>query len=100
MQESLTNIAKHASASEAYIQLQILTEQGGHSEKNLQLAIQDNGDLKNSDSLIKPGNGLLGIKERICALNGELELQTSEYGGLEVTAMIPLTVYKDADEVS
>ncbi|MCP4595229.1 histidine kinase [Neptuniibacter sp.] len=100
VQESLTNIAKHASASEAYIQLQILTEQGAHSEQHLQLAIQDNGDLKNSDSLIKPGNGLLGIKERICALNGELELQTSEYGGLEVTAMIPLTVYKDADEVS
>lgn len=100
VQESLTNIAKHASASEAYIQLQLLTEQDSLSEKRLQLAIQDNGNLKNCDSLIKPGNGLLGIKERICALNGELELQTSEYGGLEVTAMIPLAAYKDADEVS
>ena len=93
VQECLTNIVKHASAHQAEVSLRVDPEQ-----QQLFLTIRDNGDLTGSEDLIKPGNGLLGIKERINALNGELKLERSALGGLKVGAVIPIQGYEASNE--
>ena len=93
VQECLTNIVKHASAHQAEVSLRVDPEQ-----QQLFLTIRDNGDLTGSEDLIKPGNGLLGIKERIHALNGELKLERSALGGLKVSTVIPIQGYEASNE--
>lgn len=86
IQESLTNIVKHTRANTVEITLFYQTS----PSFDLMLCIEDNGNMTQPDALTNPGNGLLGIKERITALNGELALTQSELGGLKVSVSIPL----------
>jgi two-component system sensor histidine kinase UhpB len=80
IQECLTNTVRHANASQANIHLAILP----HS---LQLTVSDNGDgCVNTE---KTGFGLLGMKERINSLGGELSLQSQQ--GMTILASIPLS---------
>lgn len=83
-QESLTNITRHAQATEVNAKL---VEQG----TNLILEVKDNGKgitderLNNKTSL-----GLLGMKERAYILGGDLSIQRLPEGGTGVTLKIPL----------
>lgn len=86
VQECLTNIVKHASATSAEVQLNYLA----HSPTLLELSIQDNGCFTQGEHLNTAGNGLLGIQERIAALNGELSMSQSTMGGLKVSAIVPI----------
>lgn len=94
VQECLTNIVKHASATCAEVQLHYLED----SNKILKLSIQDNGNMAKNEQLIAPGNGILGIQERITALNGILNLSQSSLGGLRVEAVIPILEFKETNE--
>jgi len=90
IQEGLTNIAKHAHASHVTIDLT-------QEQDQLLLVIQDNGrgmDL----SFPRAGLGLIGMRERVEALGGEISLETAEGQGLTVRITIPLdgTVMKQA----
>lgn len=83
VQECVTNIVRHAEAAQATIQLDIV------DGKLLQLQISDNGRgcaLEN----IKTGFGLLGMRERINSLGGELRIQSQPRQGMSLTASIPL----------
>jgi two-component system sensor histidine kinase UhpB len=82
VQECLTNIAKHANASQAEI---ILTLYPHHVE----LTISDDGiaDTASFDNVT--GVGLLGIRERVTALGGQLELNTLK-PGLRIFIKVPL----------
>jgi two-component system, NarL family, sensor histidine kinase UhpB len=83
VQECLTNIVRHAKATEATIHLEI------NPEKMLQLEIVDNGQgCLLSET--KKGFGLLAIRERIKSLDGELNIQTGHQQGMKITANIPL----------
>jgi two-component system sensor histidine kinase DesK len=62
IQESLTNVRRHANATRCFISL--YREQG-----RIVLQVNDNGSVKSS---ISPGNGLNGMMERIDALSGKL----------------------------
>lgn len=66
-QEAITNILKHSNASQCWIRLE------SHGEE-LRLAIEDNGQ---SSDVVQPGNGLIGMAERVEALGGTLD-----YGSL------------------
>lgn len=79
-QEALTNVIKHAEASEASI---TLSAEGG----SLYLRVQDNG--RGLPSSYREGFGLTGIRERLAALDGQLTLQVG--GGTQVIAQIPIT---------
>lgn len=72
VQESLTNIAKHAKANTADINITCF-------ENSLELRIKDNGIGFNTT---KPnrGYGLMGIAERAEALGGELTINSSSEG--------------------
>jgi len=82
IQEGITNIAKHAHASSATIELTI-------SNDRVTLTISDNGS---AELPFKPnsGMGLLGMRERVSALDGQLTLENNKSGGLNLHITIPL----------
>jgi signal transduction histidine kinase len=89
-QESLTNVARHACASVATIDL-------NYSDHKLSLQVRDNG--KGFDpSIVRNKNvfGLLGMRERIRALGGEMRVDTEINIG--TTISIELTISDKTDD--
>ncbi len=84
IQESLTNIVRHANASQVDISLQIQPE-----TKQLVLSITDDGQGCDLEHLA-PGFGLLGMEERIKLLGGQLTIHAQINQGMQVQAHIPL----------
>ena len=85
IQECLTNVIRHAQASQVNIQLDIVDRPSAE----LNLMIRDNGkgcDLTSHT----PGFGLLGMKERIKSLNGEISLTSMPEQGMSISVKIPL----------
>jgi signal transduction histidine kinase len=83
-QEALTNIAKHAGASEVAVCLRSVGA-------TLQLAISDNGRGVAPADRIKPDSfGLRGMDERARALKGSLTLSVPPGGGTMVSILIPV----------
>ncbi|QIA08167.1 ATP-binding protein [Draconibacterium halophilum] len=82
IQELLTNIIKHAKASEAIIQF-------SEDDNILNVMIEDNGkgfETKQTNF----GFGLTNIEKRIDILNGNLVIDSSEHNGTTVILTIPL----------
>lgn len=86
VQECLTNISKHAEATEAQVTIYNRTEPSSLVE----LMITDNGQLDYKNLIESPGKGLLGIRERVFALDGHLSLASLEDNGLCVKVTIPI----------
>jgi two-component system sensor histidine kinase UhpB len=85
IQECLTNVVRHAQAHSVSIDLEKLDLPHAY----LQLKVQDDGrgcDLQTTSQ----GFGLLGIKERIKSLDGELQVLSRPGSGMLVNARIPL----------
>ncbi len=82
-QECLTNIAKHSAATNAKVTLVI-------ANNALTLTVEDNGLTTALPFAEGPGIGLLGIRERVTALNGQLALAIAEPHGLIVEARLPI----------
>jgi two-component system sensor histidine kinase UhpB len=79
-QEALTNVAKHARASEATVRLSC-------SDLLVSLVVQDNGD--GFDVAASPaGVGLYSMRERMALVRGALTI-TSGRNGTEVRAEVP-----------
>lgn len=88
--ESLTNIARHAQASEAAVTLSVNQSLSNIEAQVLVLKIQDNG-LGFDPDKIPPGHyGLLGIRERIRLLNGKLTLNSAPGKGTILEVQIPV----------
>lgn len=82
IQESLTNICKHADANLVSVNLI-------QSENVIDLVITDNGkgfDLSKNTT----GFGLQGMKERAIAISGEIEIVTAPQMGCKLQARIPI----------
>ncbi|MDO8825908.1 histidine kinase [Methylophaga sp.] len=84
VQESLTNIAKHADASEANIKLMF------SNHNHLILEVEDNGKAKRDSLNQHMGVGLLGISERVNALGGKITMDTHNEGGLKLLIDLPV----------
>jgi two-component system sensor histidine kinase UhpB len=84
VQESLTNIAKHADASQVSVRLGV-----AGTGKGLALTISDNGRGMDM-STVTTGLGLLGIRERSEALGGDFELSSEPGQGARLAITIPL----------
>jgi two-component system sensor histidine kinase UhpB len=85
IQECLTNVIRHAEATECFINLSIKGGQGKH----IDLLVKDNGKGCPVNQL-KNGFGVLGMKERIHSLGGDLSIQGNPHQGVEVNVLIPL----------
>jgi two-component system sensor histidine kinase UhpB len=82
-QESLTNIARHAKASEISSSL-------SQEDNSLVLKIKDNGIGFNPDTLQKKTLGIIGMKERAFMLGGEFNIDSNAVQGTSVTVRIPI----------
>jgi signal transduction histidine kinase len=86
-QEAITNAAKHAQASRVTLRL-CMPEEGSEEETQIELAVGDDG--RGADAQAKSGLGLLGMRERVAALGGQLVLQDARPHGLTLRAHIPV----------
>lgn len=86
IQESVQNIMKHAKASNVVINLEI-------GQQNIAAVIKDNGAGFNVEEFLKeprPNNyGLMGMKERVEILGGQLSIKSGTGQGTEVLAILP-----------
>ncbi|MBF0144567.1 MAG: response regulator [Magnetococcales bacterium] len=85
LQESLTNVSRHARATEVRIDLT-------RDSDCVRLVIEDNGRGIADDILTDPlGNlGLRGMEERACQNGGELHIESSRQG-TRITANMPIS---------
>jgi signal transduction histidine kinase len=81
VQESLTNVVRHAHARSAVVTI-------AASKGEVIVTVADDG--KGLDGSSTGGRGLLGMRERAELLGGSLETGVSPTGGLLVTARLPL----------
>jgi signal transduction histidine kinase len=79
--EALTNVAKYAQASEAFVHVVV---EGDY----LRVQISDDGV---GGAEASPGGGLHGLHDRVDALDGRLDIDSPPGGGTTVTAEIPLS---------
>ena len=77
--EALTNAAKHSRASAVWVEVE--THDGG-----VRIAIRDDGVGGAAPSR---GSGLLGLKDRVEALGGRIELDSSSGNGTALRVAIP-----------
>ncbi len=81
LQECFNNVIKHAEAKK--VNLSIIVS------NNIFFNFSDDGNGFNTDS-IKKGQGLLGIKERVALLGGQVAINSTYTLGTEVTFSIPI----------
>ena len=85
IQEALTNIRKHADATQVRVKLAL-------EEAALKISISDNGSVKTPDEIV-PGFGISGMKERAATLGGRLDIRSTGERGLTIEACFP--VYRE-----
>lgn len=100
VQECLTNVSKHSAAENAKVKLERLssTEIVGTSisDESITLTIEDDGIANDLTFSGSSGIGLLGIRERVAALGGQLTLQANKPSGLIIHVWIPLQPIPEA----
>jgi signal transduction histidine kinase len=94
LQESLTNVSRHAGAGQATVSVH-------YRDRELALEIDDDGleSVAGANGMAAAaervpsagtGNGIVGMRERAAALGGDLEAGPRPGGGFRVRARIPL----------
>lgn len=83
-QEGLTNVARHARATKVQIHLE-------EADGKLVLRIKDNGRGIREDEVHAPSSlGLMGMRERIRPLGGELTVEGKPKKGTTLTVVLPI----------
>ena len=87
IQEALNNIAKHAQADRVEISLV-------KRDSRILASIQDNGKGFDLDKVLHPGSpergfGIIGMKERVSLLGGEIDIQSRPNFGTLIQIEIP-----------
>jgi signal transduction histidine kinase len=82
-QEAFVNALKHARASAIQVELTF-------GSQAVSLCVRDNGQGFNPELLRGQGFGLVGMRERIQSLGGQLTIASQPGQGTEVIAVIPL----------
>lgn len=89
MQEALTNVQKHAQASQVSVTLSYMDDQ-------IALDVQDNGigfdpfQLAQPSDQLEGGFGLHAMRQRVAQLGGEVILESALRGGTTLAVQVPL----------
>ena len=81
IQESLTNVVRHAKATAATVRIQ-------YGDEALVVQVDDDGAALTGPPT--EGNGIIGMRERATALGGTLTASRTPTGGLRITANLPI----------
>lgn len=90
IQESLTNIVRHAGATEAQIE-------GAHDGVEARVTVCDNGRGIRADEKQRHSLGLLGIRERARVLGGSATIEPRAECGTQLTVTFP---YRPGEETT
>jgi signal transduction histidine kinase len=83
VQESLTNVVKHAGARN--VSIVVMRRDGAATA-----IVEDDGEGFDPTDVRDGGIGLIGMRERIALLDGRLEIESSPSAGTTVVAEVPL----------
>ncbi len=100
VQESLTNVLRHAGRASAVVEVAygdevvtITVDDDGRGHADGSLGVNGNAAAQrsvNGHAAAQPGHGILGMRERAHALGGELEAGPRAEGGFRVLARLPI----------
>jgi signal transduction histidine kinase len=83
LQESLTNVSRHAAAHDVEVTVEV-------DDAKVRVAVEDDGQGFDVSAAEKRGTlGLLGIRERVIMLGGDLKIRSSPGEGTQVSVSIP-----------
>jgi two-component system, NarL family, sensor kinase len=83
-QEAITNVVRHAQASN--IRLELVSTPG-----QVRLSVEDNGRGFDPTLLVEGRFGLMGLNERVRLLGGTLQVDSAPGEGTKLQALIPLS---------
>ncbi|KAF0811654.1 Sensor histidine kinase ComP [Andreprevotia sp. IGB-42] len=83
VQESLNNSTKYARAAEVSVSLLI-------DDEHIKLDIEDNGVGVDLSTLTGESHGLRGIRQRVMATGGRLDIQSEPGNGFHTSVLLPL----------
>ncbi len=83
VQESLTNVQKHAAAKRVAVLL-------SHSDDAVRLVVQDDGGGFDPNMARDGGVGLLGMRERVALVGGRLTVESTAGAGTMLTVEVPI----------
>jgi signal transduction histidine kinase len=78
-QEALTNVRKHARAAKTDLRV-------SYGETSVELLVEDDGVGATNAA---PGFGLVGVRERVELVGGEVSIESADGGGLALRVRIP-----------
>ena len=81
-QEALNNVVKHAAANRATLRVELVDEQ-------VRVLVSDDG--RGFHEGVNEGRGLVGMRERVALMGGEIAVTSEPAGGTEVVATLPVT---------
>jgi signal transduction histidine kinase len=90
VQEALTNVVKHAGPARAQVVV-------GYRDQEVTVEITDDGrgvTAPTEDGRARVGHGLIGMRERVQAFGGDLQIGPRPGGGFRVAARLPLAVQR------
>lgn len=83
IQESLTNIVRHAGADHVEVRIERLVD-------SINMTIQDNGRGMDKNQNVS-GLGQIGMRERVQVIGGVFEIESKPGEGVTITAILPFT---------
>ncbi len=94
IQECLTNTVKHAEASHVVVRLSLRQRQ--NMPEGLEIRVMDDGRGLGPDFSEGRRFGLLGMKERVQAFGGEVQVDSTQDRGTWIVAMLPVAGHRRA----
>lgn len=85
VREGVTNVIRHSKASRCTV---IVT--AGSADAGVEIADDGLGAAPAAGGLIAEGSGLPGLRERVCALGGELHAGNPPEGGFKLAVTVPI----------
>ena len=83
LQEALTNVAKHASATRVWVRIR-------EEPREIHITMTDDGRGIDTDARGKPDSlGLLGLHERLTAIGGSFTVSNATPHGAQIEARVP-----------
>jgi signal transduction histidine kinase len=84
VQEALTNVLKHSDRASARVTLD-------YGDAALAVCVENDGTPR-ANGTSAPGHGLIGIRERVAVVGGEVEAGAAPQGGYRVRARLPYSL--------